>query len=180
MVGLLFFGGTPFWFIHVTLPGAILLNAYLALYFAVFGFGYCFFSRLNVASKLFLYPSLWTALEYLRGHLLTGFGWVSLGQSQYKNLLMIQIADITGMLGVSFLIVMVNFLLKEWVVCGWSFPNALVPTLVSLGRNPDRIVGIGNPDVETGLKPVSTRPPTPPILAFARKHGGGGDNWDNF
>ncbi len=116
-VGLLFFGTTLFWFIHVTLAGAILLNAYLAVYFAVFGFCYCWFSKRSVAFKLFLYPSLWTALEYVRGHLLTGFGWVCLGQSQYKNLSMIQIADITGMLGVSFLIVMVNVLLKEWVVC---------------------------------------------------------------
>ena len=116
-LGLLFFCGTLFWFIHVTLPGAIFLNAYLAVYFAVFGFGYCWFSKRSMTFKLFLYPSLWTALEYLRGHLMTGFGWVCLGQSQYKNLLMIQIADITGMLGISFLIVMVNVLLKEWVVC---------------------------------------------------------------
>jgi len=116
-VGLLFFGTTLFWFIHVTLAGAILLNAYLAVYFAVFGFGYCWFSKRSVPFKLFLYPSLWAALEYLRGHLLTGFGWVCLGHSQYKNLLMIQMADITGVFGISFLIVMVNFLLKEWVVC---------------------------------------------------------------
>ena len=37
-----------------------------------------------------------------------------------------------------------------------SFPNALVPTLVSLGRNPDRIVGIGNPHKTMTGPPTKT------------------------
>jgi len=65
--------------------------------------------------KLFLLPSIWVGLEYTRGHALSGFDWVSLGHSQYKNLVMIQIADITGMLGVSFIVVMVNYVIKEMI-----------------------------------------------------------------
>jgi apolipoprotein N-acyltransferase len=37
-----------------------------------------------------------------------GFGWLSLGYSQYKNLLLIQTADFSGVYGVSFVIMMVN------------------------------------------------------------------------
>jgi len=45
----------------------------------------------------------------LRGtYLLSGFPWSSLGYSQYKTLPVIQIADITGVYGVSFLVVMIN------------------------------------------------------------------------
>jgi len=48
--------------------------------------------------------------------LFSGFGWVSLAHSQYKNLWVIQISDLTGMLGVSFLIVMVNLAIKEKII----------------------------------------------------------------
>jgi len=47
-------------------------------------------------------------LEYLRRHLFTGFPWALLGYSQYLNLPVIQIADVTGAEGVSFLVMMVN------------------------------------------------------------------------
>jgi apolipoprotein N-acyltransferase len=52
-------------------------------------------------------------LEFIRAHLFTGFGWVMLGHSQYKNLWCIQIADTTGVYGVSFLVILVNLLLFE-------------------------------------------------------------------
>jgi len=112
--GVFFFTGTVYWIAHVTVFGAILLILYLALYFGFFGLGYSFFSQYKSSIKLFLLPSLWVVLEFIRARALSGFGWASLGQSQYKNLWMIQIADITGMLGVSFLIVMVNVFLKEF------------------------------------------------------------------
>jgi len=50
-------------------------------------------------------------LEYLRSHIFTGFPWSLLGYSQCNNLPIIQIADITGAYGVSFLIVMVNMVI---------------------------------------------------------------------
>lgn len=47
----------------------------------------------------------WTALEIVRGRFLGGFPWNFLGSSQYKLLPIIQIASITGVYGVSFMIV---------------------------------------------------------------------------
>jgi apolipoprotein N-acyltransferase len=47
----------------------------------------------------------WTALEMARGRFLGGFPWNFLGSSQYKLLPIIQIASITGVYGVSFMIV---------------------------------------------------------------------------
>ncbi|MCC6544930.1 MAG: apolipoprotein N-acyltransferase, partial [Nitrospirae bacterium] len=58
-------------------------------------------------------PFVWVSLEFLKAHLLSGFPWASLGYSQYKFLHIIQIADITGVYGVSFLIVAVNAMLFE-------------------------------------------------------------------
>ncbi len=114
--GVLFFAGTLYWLVHVTIPGAMLMVLVLSVYFGLFGWGYSYFSGQKPVWKLFLLPSLWVGLEFLRTHLFTGFGWASLGYSQYKNLPVIQIADITGLFGVSFLIVMVNVFLKEWIV----------------------------------------------------------------
>ncbi len=59
-------------------------------------------------SALFLIPALWVSLEFLRAHLFSGFGWALLGYSQSKNLPLIQIADLTGSWGVSFLPAMIN------------------------------------------------------------------------
>ncbi|MFA5319693.1 MAG: apolipoprotein N-acyltransferase [Candidatus Omnitrophota bacterium] len=106
--GFLFWLGTIAWLSAVTLPGMLLLCGYLALYFACFGFLFSFSRRLSQAfSPLFLAGG-WIALEYLRSRLLTGFPWALLGHSQYLNLPAIQIADITGIWGVSFSVMVFN------------------------------------------------------------------------
>jgi apolipoprotein N-acyltransferase len=52
-----------------------------------------------------LCAAAWTALEMARGRFLSGFPWNFLGASQYALLPLIQIASITGVYGVSFMIV---------------------------------------------------------------------------
>ena len=111
--GFLFFFFTLGWFVYVTYPGAILLVAFLSLYFAFFGMIFVSFQRLSLMPRIFVLASVWVALEFIRAHLFTGFGWVMLGHSQYKNLWLIQIADTTGVYGVSFLVVLVNLLIFE-------------------------------------------------------------------
>ncbi|MFA5117103.1 MAG: apolipoprotein N-acyltransferase, partial [Candidatus Omnitrophota bacterium] len=109
--GIVFFALTVFWLAHVTLPGVIVLILYLALYFGIFGFCVSFFSSLPVISYLLSVSAVWVLLEYLRSYLLTGFGWALLGYSQYLTLPVVQIADITGVWGISFLIMAVNIAL---------------------------------------------------------------------
>ncbi|MBI3315025.1 MAG: apolipoprotein N-acyltransferase [Candidatus Omnitrophica bacterium] len=111
--GFLFFAGTLGWFVYVTYPGAFLFIAYLSLYFAAFAVAFVFFRRLGLLARLFTLSAVWVALEFIRGHALSGFGWASLGHSQYKNYLLIQIADVTGVYGVSFLVILVNLLIFE-------------------------------------------------------------------
>ena len=110
ITGIIFWTGTIYWLIHVTLLGQILLILYLALYFGIFGYLISFFS---IRYTLYAIPSIWVLLEYIRGHLFTGFPWALLGYSQYLNLPIIQIADIAGAWGVSFLVMMVNVIIKE-------------------------------------------------------------------
>ena len=87
----------------------LLLCLYLALYLA-------FFSSITTFLKgsrfvLIFTASLWVGLEYLRANLLTGFPWCLLGYTQYKHLHLIQIADLCGVYGLSFFIILLNVLL---------------------------------------------------------------------
>ena len=108
LFGFLFFFGTLGWLVYVTYPGTFLLCAYLALYPALFAFGFVYFKKLPLIPRSFVLASLWTVLEFIRANLFTGFGWVVLGYCQYKNLWMIQITDMIGVYGISFLVILVN------------------------------------------------------------------------
>lgn len=92
----------------------VLLSIYLALYWGVF----CLVMK-TIPVRPVCLPlagaALWVGLEYIRTWLFTGFPWGLFGYSQYGSLKMIQIADITGVYGVSFLIVMINLFLTEGV-----------------------------------------------------------------
>ncbi|MDE2027349.1 MAG: apolipoprotein N-acyltransferase, partial [Candidatus Omnitrophica bacterium] len=114
LCGFLFFAAAIGWVCYVTYIGAVLLVAFLALYFALFGAAFAFFQpRLKLIPRLLVLPAVWVALEYIRGHFLSGFGWVMLGHTQYRHLWLIQIADITGVYGVSYLVMLVNLLIFE-------------------------------------------------------------------
>jgi len=113
LCGFLFFTATLGWVVYVTYPGGILLMAFLALYFAVFGVAFVYFQRLALMPRIFILASCWVALEFIRAHLFSGFGWAMLGHTQFRNIWLIQIADKTGVYGVSFLVILVNLLLFE-------------------------------------------------------------------
>ena len=94
--------------IYLSIPSLLLLCLVLALYVSLFSI---LFNNLYMTTRfpaLLLAPVLWVSLDLLRTYLFTGFPWASIGYSQYKWLSIIQIADITGVYGVSFLVVAVN------------------------------------------------------------------------
>jgi len=111
LTGFLFFLGTIYWLAHVSLPGMFIVVAYLALYFGFFGLiihNTQYSIRNTQHERFFLIPAAWVALEWARSYVFTGFGWALLGYSQSYNLPIIQIADISGTYGVSFLLVIFN------------------------------------------------------------------------
>jgi len=71
-------------------------------------------SRKGLRAALTL-PFIWVAFEYLRTVGIPDFPWDLVGYSQIERVRLIQIVDITGIYGVSFLIVAVNGLLWELV-----------------------------------------------------------------
>ena len=85
----------------------VLLAAYLALYTGLFSMALVRLCQ-KPAHLVLLAPVLWVALEYIRSFLLTGFTWGTVGYSQFNRLHIIQISDIFGVYGISFLVVLFN------------------------------------------------------------------------
>ncbi len=117
--GLVYFLGTLYWIYHslyyygaIPLVPSILLIVVLCMYFSLYPAVFAMIYAANIKNtdmpSLLVAPMIWTTLEFLRSYALSGFPWSSLGYSQYSFLPIIQIADITGVYGVSFLIVSVN------------------------------------------------------------------------
>ncbi len=118
MAGLVHFTSLLYWIYHVvshfgglgwllSIVILMLLVSVLALFIALF----CLASRWASSHGIGLVlaaPSAWVSLEWLRTHFLTGFPWELLGYSLYTRLTLIQVADIFGVYGVSFMIVSVN------------------------------------------------------------------------
>ncbi|NTU48909.1 MAG: apolipoprotein N-acyltransferase, partial [Syntrophobacteraceae bacterium] len=98
---------------HLPLPVSvsilILFSLYLAIYPALFAWGYSLIGRSFLGS--FKTAGLWVALEYVRANVLTGFPWCLLGHTQYMNLEAIQVADLVGAYGTSFVIVLSSTLI---------------------------------------------------------------------
>lgn len=90
----------------------LLLAAYLSIYMALFACGFTYFSSKGVPGIIHA-PVLWTCLEYVKSHLFTGFPWENLAYTQYLNHYIIQIADVTGIYGISFIIVFINVMIYD-------------------------------------------------------------------
>ncbi len=92
-------------------PALVLLALYMSLYFAVFALlARVILDTLPALAALWLLPALWVGLDWLRSVAFTGFPWMDLGYALYKIPAAIQVADLVGHHGVTFLIVFINTL----------------------------------------------------------------------
>ncbi|MFW6134702.1 MAG: apolipoprotein N-acyltransferase [Elusimicrobiota bacterium] len=92
----------------ISVLGLILLSAYIGLYWGMFSFSIYYTKCFKPLYRIIFIAISWVLLEYIRAHLFTGFPWLLLGYSLWKIKPMIQIADITGIYGISFIIVLIN------------------------------------------------------------------------
>ncbi|MEJ2363630.1 MAG: apolipoprotein N-acyltransferase [Deltaproteobacteria bacterium] len=122
-----------------------LLVAYLAIFPGLFCAGLSWLRNRGLP-WLAAAPFLWVTLELGKSRLLTGFPWENLGYSQYSWLPVIQMADITGVFGISFVLVLSNVLLftlifpvnRERKVLSRLYPSLILVFLVST------VVGYGS------------------------------------
>lgn len=119
------YGGTPFE-VAVILNGLLIL--FLALFPAVLAWGLKSLSRhqeqrLDQRVSLFMlaacFVAFWPLMEWLRGWLLTGFPWLSLGYSQIDGPLS-GFAPVIGVYGVGMITVLVSVSLVLPILLGWT------------------------------------------------------------
>jgi apolipoprotein N-acyltransferase len=117
LFGCLFAIGTFCWansIAEISLLNFLIWLIPFSLYFLVFGLLYRLISARIGSWIIISAPAFWVALEYVRSNLFfLAWPWNLLGHSQYGSLPVIQIADLTGVYGISFLIVMVNEVLSH-------------------------------------------------------------------
>ncbi len=85
----------------------VLLAAAVGCYLAAFSGGVCLAQRAPVPLVLSA-PMLWVSIEWLRSVGPLAFPWVALGYSQFQRLDLIQVAEVTGVYGLSAIIVAGN------------------------------------------------------------------------
>jgi apolipoprotein N-acyltransferase len=128
--GLLIDFGHMHW--SLALGICLLLNLYQGLSFALFGaLAHHLRARRPDWSMLWLAPTLWAGIELVTPLLFPYY----MGNSQYSFPAMIQLAELTGPIGVSALLFLINGALYEALDAFWwsPRPEARRPALVALG-----------------------------------------------
>ena len=95
------------------------LSVYMALYFPVFVLlGRTAVHRYSIPLTLSV-PVIWVGLEFMRAYLMTGFPWYYLAHTQYQWIELIQISDLVGAYGVSFVVATSSACLALWIPETW-------------------------------------------------------------
>ncbi|MDD5232541.1 MAG: apolipoprotein N-acyltransferase [Syntrophales bacterium] len=122
------YGDLPF---YASVLAMVLLASALSCYVALFAAGTAWMKKRGIPEFLSA-PVLWTGIEFAKGYLFTGFPWENLAYSQHAFPLFIQITDITGTYGLSFLIVLVNAAVLDLLFSGATRRRVLAQTAVAV------------------------------------------------
>ncbi|HUW38740.1 MAG TPA: apolipoprotein N-acyltransferase [Rhodocyclaceae bacterium] len=109
----------------------LLFCAYLALYPALAGWLFSRFKSGTAGRDALLAAGAWTLSEWLRGWLLTGFPWLSLGYSQAPGSPLAGFASTLGVYGVGFIAALIASLLPS--SRNWR-PLGLILLLLACGQ----------------------------------------------
>jgi apolipoprotein N-acyltransferase len=142
LAGVVFYLATVYWvaytitrYTSVSLPVAVailvLMASALACYHGAFVAGIRWFEDRGMPA-IWLAPALWVTLEWLRSWFFIGFPWAALGYSQYRSHDLVQVVEITGVYGLSALLVLFNVVVAELVRQPAGAARRLVLALVVL------------------------------------------------
>ncbi|HOW70214.1 MAG TPA: apolipoprotein N-acyltransferase [Phycisphaerae bacterium] len=114
--------GTAYFLMHLrwlgvtTSAGHVAASLYLAVYFVPAAWAVHHMYRRRHANVVLAFAMAWTALELIRSRGPLAFPWFLLGHSQIRLLPMIQVADLAGVGGVTFVLAAVNGLIASVVL----------------------------------------------------------------
>jgi apolipoprotein N-acyltransferase len=146
LAGMVFWAGTIWWLVHVTGAGLIGLVLFLSLYFGLWSWWmerlrrvWPRVSGLQHILIAFFGACGWITLDWLKAVVLGGFPWNDPAISQFRKLILVQIAEWTGRYGLSFVIVFFNISLwltwrrlraEQFSLRSWRYEFSLALLLV--------------------------------------------------
>ncbi|MFC1526601.1 apolipoprotein N-acyltransferase [Candidatus Latescibacterota bacterium] len=136
LTGLLFCLGSLYWVAHTqgggaaVVGGTLLLAAYLGVYVGAFAAALGAVRRRWGTAAVLLAPVLWTAQEFLLSLGELGFPWLMLAQTQAAHPSLIQCAEYTGAIGISFWLVAINALVYLSAASPWPRRHRAATTAV--------------------------------------------------
>jgi apolipoprotein N-acyltransferase len=177
--GLAFFGATLYWILlfgELAWSALIVMSASFTALFALLSgavvrAGHPVRSSLGVAA-------LWTVMESLRDMIpFGGFSWGALGVSQVDNRVTLRLASVTGVWGISFVLVAVNALLVEALAGGGGADRrggrvllaltlALAPVAIAFPVAAGRAIDVAA--IQVDVHTARGLPPTQEDVAVAR------------
>ena len=94
---------------------AILFWLYQSIYFVLWSMFFYVVKNYNKIVVAVFVASLWVIFEYIKNYFLSGFPINLLGYSQSYFTQIVQLADVFGIYVISFIVMLINFLLFYWV-----------------------------------------------------------------
>ncbi|UCE42685.1 MAG: apolipoprotein N-acyltransferase [Candidatus Aminicenantes bacterium] len=125
---------------------------FLALFWALFAWFFAKIQRSFPRLIFLLAPCIWIGFEYILTHFLTGFPWGLLGYSQHNNLWFLQMASLTGIYGLSLILVLFQSLFVYSMIHGRRTPFFLGLILVVLLHFGGWMVMKNNPPMEESFQ----------------------------
>ena len=106
---------SSYWLGTFSLVSLQITVLFFLLYYVIFMPIAMVFYRVTRLGRFLVFPLAWTLLEYLRSIGFLGYPWALAGHSQYSLLPVIQIASLTGVWGVSFVVLLANSAIAELI-----------------------------------------------------------------
>ena len=115
ILGLLYFAGVTFWFTEYSFIFWLPILVILASYITILGIAlYYINAKIKSNSlRIILISAAWMAVEFFRSRTFLAFPWGLLAYSQHDYLKVMQIAGITGVYGMSLILIIANTALAE-------------------------------------------------------------------
>ncbi len=120
LFGLAFFLLNMRWLHPATGLGYVALSVYQAAYFPLVACPVRHAVRRRRLPLSIVVPVVWTGSEMLRAVVVSGFPWFFLSHALYKVLPLIQVSDLVGAYGVSFVIASMNGAIADVLIARWA------------------------------------------------------------
>lgn len=118
ITGIVFFAGVTYWFTKYSYAFWFPVLGLLSIFFIFYGIVFwLIYAKIKwPLLRILMISSTWIAVEFLRHRTFLAFPWGVMGYTQHNYLPVMQISKLTGVLGVSLIIVLFNLCVAETIL----------------------------------------------------------------